>query len=83
MCRKCDAEREYLIAIEDAAVLCAHAHGDIAPLIVALLHEETDQEVAKHLTFMYLDTEDSDESVEDTLIGNVYLRVLELKAKLQ
>jgi hypothetical protein len=83
MCRKCDAQRQFLIDIEDAAVYCAHQHGTIAPLVTALVCEETDQEVAKHLTFLCLDLESDGQAVEDTLIGRVYLNVLEIKARLQ
>jgi hypothetical protein len=83
MCRRCRGERQFLRSIEETALYCSKQPYGIEPLLVALLMEETDQDVAKHLTFLYLDLEDQDEAVEETLIGRVYLSVLEMKAHLQ
>jgi len=82
MCRRCDAEREFLISIEDAALLCLKRYKDYIPLTIALCCEETDQEMARHLMFIRLDS-DGDDLVEGTLIGRVYLDALEAKARLQ
>jgi hypothetical protein len=66
--------------MEDAALLCLRQYQDYIPLTIALCCEETDMEMAKHLTFIFLD---SDDPVEGTLIGHVYLDALQAKARLQ
>jgi hypothetical protein len=83
MCHKCEAEREYLVTIEDLAVTCAK-QGELNALIAAIACEETDMAIANHLTFLAADLGmDGDEKVEDCLIGRLYLDVLRCKAKLQ
>lgn len=80
MCHLCEAEREYLVTIEDLIVRCAES-GDLASLLCAIHCEETDQQIARHLSFLAVDLDP--DPVEECLIGRVYLRVLAAKAQLQ
>jgi hypothetical protein len=82
MCRHCEAERLYLISIEELAVRCSQTDS-LDALVLAIALEESDQETARHLTFLKLDLEDDGEDPEDILIGRVFMQVLAVKARLQ
>jgi hypothetical protein len=82
MCHKCDAERKYLVEIEDTAVECDR-RDQLPQLIYAICLEETDQDIEKHLNFLAIDLSTENIALEDTLIGRVYLDTLAIKARLQ
>jgi hypothetical protein len=63
------------------AVECLKTMGTLNPMILALADEESDRQVANHI--IMLDRMVDDCPVEETVIGDLYLKVLAYKAKLQ
>jgi hypothetical protein len=77
MCWRCEKEDEFLDTIHDLACEASLA-GSLPALIEAIVAEETDRDMRRHLAFIAAEM-----PVEGTLVGCVYLTALQTKARLQ
>jgi len=67
--------------MQDLAVGCLRTEGHFHHLLVAIAHEEDDHMVSRHLRI--LNEFVTDCPLEETIVGDLYLKILAFKSSMQ